>query len=234
MRPRLVLFDIDGTLLSSKGAGGRALRGAMKEVFGKLGRMDEYSFAGRTDPQIVLDLMGRAGFQEGFIRERMPYLFELYLQRLRDEIKKGPPPTLFPGVLSLLEELKGDERAILGLLTGNIEGGARIKLETLNLQDYFSIGAYGSDAEERNRLPLIALQRARGKFDDHLEGEDMVIIGDTPLDVECAVGIGARSIAVATGVVGRKKLEDCGADFLFDDFREYHRVIEAIYSPDGF
>ncbi len=232
MKPRLVLFDIDGTLLSSKGAGGRALKGALKEVFGRLGPIDDYSFAGRTDPQIVLDLMKRTGFQEGLIRERTPWVFELYLRRLKEEIRKGPPPTLFPGVLSLLEELKRGGRAILGLLTGNIEGGARTKLEALNLQDYFSIGAYGSDAEERNRLPLIALQRAREKFDDHLDREDMVIIGDTPLDVECAAEIGARSIAVATGVVGREKLEESGADYLFDDFREYHRVIEAIFRQD--
>lgn len=232
MRPRLVLFDIDGTLLSSKGAGGRALKGALKETFGRLGSIDDYSFAGRTDPQIVLDLMKRTGFQEGFIRERMTLVFELYLQRLREEIRKGPPPTLFPGVLSLLEGLKSDGRAILGLLTGNIEGGAKIKLEALNLQDYFSIGAYGSDAEERNRLPLIALQRARRKSNDHLDKEDIVIIGDTPLDVKCAAGVGARSIAVATGVVGREKLEASGADYLFNDFREYHRVIEAIFRQD--
>ncbi len=233
MKRRLVLFDIDGTLLSSQGAGGRALKGALREVFGKFGPTNDYSFAGRTDPQIVLDLMGRLGFEERFIRERMPQVFEVYLQRLGEEIRKGPPPTLFPGVLPLLEELKRDERAILGLLTGNIEGGARIKLRALNLEGYFSIGAYGSDAEERNRLPLIALKRAKEEFDDHLEGEDMVIIGDTPLDVECAQGVGACSIAVATGVVRKERLEASGADYLFDDFREYHRVMEAIFSSKG-
>jgi len=229
VRQRLVLFDIDGTLLSSQGAGGRALRGALRGVFGRLGPMDGYSFAGRTDPQIVLDLMRMAGFPEGFIRERMPLVFELYLQRLQEEIGKGPPPTLFPGVLPLLEGLKREERAILGLLTGNIKGGAETKLAALNLRGYFSLGAYGSDAEERNRLPLIALQRAKRKFGTHLKEEDMVIIGDTPLDVECAREVGARSIAVTTGVVGREDLEEYGADYLFDDLREYRRVIEAIF-----
>jgi len=232
VRPRLVLFDIDGTLLSSQGAGGRALKGALREVFGRLGPMDGYSFAGRTDPQIVLDLMRRAGFREGFIREKMPLVFELYLQRLPEEIRKGLPPTLFPGVLPLLKALKREERAILGLLTGNIEAGAEIKLAALNLQDYFSVGAYGSDAEERNHLPWIVLQRVRGKFDRHLNEGDMVVIGDTPLDVGCAREVGARSIAVATGVVGREELEGCGADYLFDDFREYRRVIAAIFSQD--
>ena len=226
---RLVLFDIDGTILTSNGAASRAFRSALEEVFGTSGPQQGYSFAGRTDPQIAHDLLAMAGIDEATIQAGLPRALDLYLEGLAAEFK-SVTATVYPGVVEVLERLHTVDDAIIGLLTGNIAGGARLKLEAAAIDfDRFRVGAYGSDHRERSALPAIAVDRAEASFGHRFEGKSVVIIGDTPADISCGEQLGVRSIAVATGTYSAEELEPCGPDHLFDDLTDTEAVWQAIF-----
>jgi phosphoglycolate phosphatase-like HAD superfamily hydrolase len=211
----LVLFDIDGTLLTAAGAGRRAIHGALRDVFGGIGPAD-YWFDGKTDPQIVRDLMRHEGHSDPVIDDRLGV-------ELQDP---SHVPIVHPGVPDLLDALESHPDVILGLLTGNIESGATQKLRAVGLDPArFVVGAFGSDHESRLELPSIAATRAQERL-----GVDppLVVIGDTPADVACGAGAKRRAIAVATGRYTLQELVACGPAAAFEDLSDTGAVMAAI------
>jgi phosphoglycolate phosphatase-like HAD superfamily hydrolase len=226
---KLVLFDIDGTLLLSDGAGRRAIHRALIGVFGSVGPHD-YHFDGKTDPQIVRELMRLEGHRDERIDAVMDDLFARYVQFLHEELHApGHTPYALPGVLALLDALEARRDVILGLLTGNIEPGARAKLQAVGIApDRFRIGAFGSDHEHRPELPAIAAKRTRDSLGVDVTGAAVVVIGDTPADVTCGRAIGASAIGVATGRFSVDELMSHGAVAAFRDLSDTGAVVRAI------
>jgi phosphoglycolate phosphatase len=225
---KLILFDVDGTLLTASGAGRRALDRALREVFGTAGPIDGYDFRGGTDIQIVRDLLRLAGLTSGEIAAGERRLFRRYEECLEGEIGEGAGVRLYPGVREVVEALAARDDALVGLLTGNIEPAARIKLRPTGLWPRFRVGAYGSDDPDRSRLPVIAADRARALSGQSFGGADTVIIGDTPRDIACARAYGATAIAVATGWHSREDLEAHAPDHLFPDLSDTGHVLTAV------
>ncbi len=224
---RLVLFDIDGTILQSNGAGRRAMLTALREVFGSPGPED-HRYDGKTDPQIVREVMRMEGHHDAHIDERMDVLMSLYLSHLEHELQHVDT-LVHPGIFELLAALEGRADTILGLLTGNLREGAYAKLRAAGIDPHcFRVGAFGSDHEHRPELPALARGRARAELGVHLEGEDLVVIGDTPADVECGRSLGVRAIGVATGAYTVDELLRCGAYAAFETLADTDRVVSAI------
>jgi phosphoglycolate phosphatase-like HAD superfamily hydrolase len=197
---RLVLFDIDGTLLWSDGAGRRAMEGALSHVFGSAGD-PRYRYDGKTDRQIARELMRAEGHDDTTIDAGLDALLSRYLERLRRELAAGERHVeLLAGVPELLDALEPRDDVVLGLLTGNIAEGAAAKLAAAGLDvGRFRVNAFGSDHEHRPSLPVVAQRRARERLGVEFAGEAIVVVGDTPADIECARSVGARTVAVATG-----------------------------------
>ena len=226
----LVLFDIDGTILSADGAASRAFRQALTEVYGTSGPRNGYSFAGRTDPQIARDLLTMAGLESDRIEAGFSAAWSRYLELLEVELGRTTV-TLFPGVARLIDEVESAEAGVLGLLTGNIAEGARRKLGAVGIdRDRFVVGAFGSDHHDRRELPAIAVDRAEQTTGRRFEGKSVVIIGDTPYDIACGEHLGVRTIAVATGSFSGDELAACGPDHLFADLSDTDAVRDAIFA----
>jgi phosphoglycolate phosphatase len=225
-----VFFDIDGTLLYTDGAGRAALHSALKAVYGTAGPIDGYYFHGKTDPQIVVELMGGAGVSREEIGRRLPTMWPVYLEALERELavrRAAGRITLLPGVTDLLAALEGREDVALGLLTGNIEEAARLKLAAAGITAVFEVGGFGSDSEDRSEIARIAVERSRGSG----RPEVFVVVGDTPEDIACAHAVNARAVAVATGRHAVAELEQAGADAVFDDLRDTTAVLGSILAP---
>ncbi len=205
----LYLFDIDGTLVDTGGAGMASLKEATAEIFGHEG--PPLDLAGSTDLGIVHGIY--AHFQVEPTRERLDDFFEIYLGRLKGNFAGGKfPGRVFEGVTSLLETLATDSAATIGLLTGNTAGGAAAKMSYFGLAGYFPFGAYGCDRADRNLLGPIALERAAAHAGRNFSAAETWVIGDTPKDIACAHAMGARCLAVATGQFSAEQLEASGAD----------------------
>jgi phosphoglycolate phosphatase len=230
MRNKLVLFDIDGTILLTAGAGRRAIVAAIGEEIGEATASDRVRFDGKTDPQILAELLEAAGHHGPHHSDRVETLCRRYVNLLAHEL--GQPSartTLMPGVQILLDRLEAEPGVVLGLLTGNLAEGAALKLRSGGLDPArFRVGAYGSDAADRPDLPSIAAWRAQPYFGRLPSGAEVVIIGDTPADVACGQSIGARALGVATGAYSAADLEACGADAVFQDLSDTERVMGAI------
>jgi phosphoglycolate phosphatase-like HAD superfamily hydrolase len=224
---KLVLFDIDGTLVLTGRAGVRAMTRAMAEVFGVEGAFNDISMAGRTDWYLLSIALSQAGQTlnpSEFERFRARYIRFLEEEVLeRGEGRKG----IMPGVRDLLETLASRDDVLLGLLTGNFVEAARIKLEHFDLWRYFRCGAYGDDAEDRNALVPVAVERARA-CDGRRAFTRVVVIGDTPHDIACAAAAGATSLAVATGGFDVDSLRTAGADVVFEDLGDTRAVLHVI------
>src|SRR5262245_24211266 len=227
---KLVLFDIDGTLLTARGAGRRALGRALAATYGTAGRLDGYDFRGRTDRRIVADLMAEAGVAPRRVQARMRACFEAYALALAEEIGDGALVRLLPGVGELVRRLGEDPDVVLGLVTGNTHDGARIKLSPTGLWPVFLTGAYGSEHSDRRRLPGLAARRARALTGHAFRPGDVLVLGDTPLDVECARAFGAVAVAVATGQYSRDDLAGARPDLLFDTFADVDATLQALRS----
>ncbi|MBI3625175.1 MAG: HAD family hydrolase [Candidatus Rokubacteria bacterium] len=224
----LFLFDVDGTLLSARGAGRRAMGRALEAVYGVTGPIDSYDLRGKTDPQIVFDLLAAAGVSAVRVRDRLTRFYDRYAEDLRTEIRRSGGLAVLPGVSELVERLSDSPHAVLGLLTGNIEVGARIKLESTGLLPRFRVGAYGSDDVDRAKLPAVAARRAESLVGEAIRPDRVVVIGDTPLDIACARAYGARAVSVATGGHRFEELAVHRPDVLFADFADVSRVLAAL------
>ncbi len=197
----------------------------MQEVFGTAGTVDAHEFAGKTDYQIAREVLQSAGIPEDRIAAGLGGLFERYLALLERGLRDpSMRPTPLPGVMELLEALARRPGCALGLLTGNVERGASLKLEAAGLGGRFAFGAYGSDSAHRSDLPRFALRRARSLG---IAGR-LVVVGDTPRDVECGAHAGARTVAVATGRYAAAELRSAGADVVLEDLANTARALDAI------
>lgn len=229
MKRRLVLFDIDGTLLLSQGAGRRALVAAMTDLLPERA-WTAVRFDGKTDPQIVIELLGAAQVEAPEEPARLARVLERYVTLLERELTRpGRRITLLPGVAELLGALEAAPETELGLLTGNVLPGARLKLAAAGLDpDRFVVGAFGSDHADRAELPGIAAGRAAPRFGRRPHGAELVIVGDTPADVTCGRALEARAIGVATGSYSTAELREAGAHAVFEDLSPVPQVLEAI------
>lgn len=216
---KLLLFDIDGTLVLTHGAGRRSVEKALLQVFGRHISTADVPFSGKTDPQILLEVMEIHGYDPSTVNGHMTTVAEAYMYHLRRELKATDVEVL-PGVADLLDQLGRRTDVQLGLLTGNLEPMAYLKLELAGLDRFFAFGAFGSDNPDRYQLPPIALDRARAHTGHPFEGSDVVIIGDTEHDIACGRGIGARSVAVCTGRFAETDLAAHGPDVLFEDLTD--------------
>lgn len=230
MTRKLVLFDIDGTILLSAGAGRRSILAAIAGTVSEPDKLPTIRFDGKTDPQIVIELLTAAGHPDPEDPGRIVTVLDEYVKHLEQDLAaNGHHSRVMPGIPSLLDALEREPGILLGLLTGNVAPGARLKLRAAGLDpDRFRVGAYGSDHAERPCLPPIAVERAEPLAGRRLSGGEVVIIGDTPADVACAASIGARTIGVATGGFTVTELEAAGADQVFADLSDTSRAMEAI------
>jgi phosphoglycolate phosphatase-like HAD superfamily hydrolase len=227
---KLVCFDIDGTLVWTAGAGRRAIHQALLDVLGAAGPIETFRFDGRTDGEIVWRLAEAAGLEvDALMVERV---LSRYTDRLADELARPTQrTTVYPGVHELLDDLEGRQECVLGLLTGNVVEGARLKLRSGGLEfERFVVGAFGSDHVQRTELPRVALERAREILGLELSGPDLVIVGDTPADMKCGQGVGARAVGVATAAYRVDQLLAAGAHVAFPDFRDTAAVVGALLS----
>lgn len=230
MYRKLVLFDIDGTLLHTHGAGRRAIHAALSAEFGAPTPENHVRFDGKTDPQIVRELMELSAHASPPDVVRVEAVCRRYVDLLAGELRNGTcVTTVYPGVGQLLDALERRGDALLGLLTGNVVDGARLKLASAGIApERFRVGAFGSDHHERGRLPGIAALRAEPLMGRIPAGADVVILGDTPADMTCGSGVGARAIGVATGSYGVADLLAAGAYAAFEDLSPVEAVVAAI------
>ena len=226
---RLVLFDIDGTLLNSGGMGRAAMQRALGLVFGSPGN-PSYRYDGKTDRQIVREVMRMEGHSDEDIDSRMEKLVDLYLEGLREGAKSGRFNVRpLDGVPEILDALEQRQDVILGLLTGNVEPGARIKLASAGIDpDRFKVNAFGSDHEHRPELPAIAQRRAGETLGHEIAGERVVVIGDTPADIECGRSLGAKAIGVASGHYTVEQLQSHRPYAVFASLSDTSKVLQSI------
>lgn len=230
MPQHLILFDIDGTILLTSGAGRRAITAALAAEAPDPASWEGIRFDGKTDPQIVGEILQAAGHPDSTNREFVASLCTRYVGLLEDELQHPRTvTTIMPGILPLLDALEARDDILLGLLTGNMVQGANLKLTAAGIVPArFKVGAYGSDSHHRPDLPAIAARRAEPYFGRVPAGREVIIIGDTPADVTCGLGIRARAIGVATGSYAVADLQAAGAHAAFTDLSDTERVIEAI------
>ena len=225
---RLFLFDVDGTLVTARGAGRRAMAAALEATYGTAGEIERYDFRGKTDRRAVLDILGAAGLSDDAIARDLRRCFARYVAELESLIGDGARVEVLPGVGPLVRALASCEDALVGLLTGNIEGGARVKLTSTGLWPLFRVGAYGCDHADRRALPAIACERARALVGRAVPFDRVTIIGDTPLDIDCARACGARAVAVATGFHAVDDLAAEKPDLLFPSFADLDATLAAL------
>ena len=222
----LVLFDIDGTLVSVGRVARDSFGDALVAVYGYQGDLGRYDFSGLTDPQIATMILRDFGLADDAIEARLLALWQHYLGELEHSVPGRA--RVLPGILELVQALAADERVVLALLTGNIEPGARLKLGAAGLNDYFPFGAFGSDSARREELPPIAVARAAARGGHAFRGRDVVIIGDSIFDVRCGVPHGALTVAIASGKTSRARLAAENPDYLFDSAEEHEALMRAI------
>ena len=225
---RLALFDIDGTLLREGIAPKLAFARALRETYDTTGPISGFRFAGMTDPQCVAEIMRMAGIADEVIEERRGACLERYVAHLTIEMRNHDGAKLFPGVKELLGRLSAREDVLVGLLTGNVQRGAMLKLDRFKLGGYFRFGAFGDEHEDRGELARIALLKAQHIVGRPVQGAEATVIGDTPRDVACARAIGARAVIVATGLVAREELIAAGPDVILESFADVEGTLEAI------
>lgn len=225
MGTRLILFDIDGTLVLTGGAGLRAFDRAMAAEFDPGMSLEIISPAGMTDTAIFRTIFERNRNRPptGEEEER---LYARYLKFLEEEVERSPDFRVLAGVRELLEELATHDDFLLGLGTGNLEGGARIKMKRAGLDGYFTYGGFGSDSSDRAELLGIAVERGKRALASGDGVEAVFVVGDTPRDVEAGKAIGARILAVASGSYDRSALAAADADLVVEDLLGRDRLLE--------
>jgi len=224
---RVCLFDIDGTLLATGGAGKAAMEAALISEFGLSALIDGVPYSGRTDRAIGRDLLGLHGIEDS--PETWRRLVAAYLARLPEQLARHRGQVL-PGVASLLDSLSADDAVLVGLLTGNIREGARGKLAHYGLWEHFAFGGFGDDHFDRNDVAVAAKAAVEMHLADGSAADQIWVIGDTPLDVRCARHIGARVVAVSTGWHTMEELAEAEPDLLLKDLADPGPVLKAMGS----
>ena len=222
---RVVLFDIDGTLLISRGIGREAKRRAMQECFGRTGDLDNHVFGGKTDWGILADLLAPHGFSKEDIGREMPS-YEAVMARHMRQISSDYRADPVPHAMELVQTLRGRADTLVGLVTGNTSKTAMIKLEMAGFDpDWFRVGAFGNESPDRDDLTRLARQRAQDHLGHSLNGADLIVIGDTPADIQAARAIDAIAVAVCTGYVERERLICSDPDFLLADLSTFTDLV---------
>jgi phosphoglycolate phosphatase len=225
---KLILFDIDGTLLWSNGAGGLAMQRALEEVYGGAGILERMSLAGMTDRSITHMALSGAGFSPQDIQAGWELFSDALACHMVHTVQERPVRPC-PGVLPLLDALAARSDVLLGLETGNLVSTASIKLRAAGINpDLFRVGGFGSDDGDRNQLPSIAARRAESLFGLSFQGQSIVVVGDTPADVACGKAVGARTVAVATGIPTAAELLESNPDVLLPDFTDLEVAVAAL------
>jgi phosphoglycolate phosphatase-like HAD superfamily hydrolase len=218
---KLLLFDVDATLILTGGAGLRALNRTFQKLFSLESAMSGVAPHGKTDPSIVREIFHkRFNSDHGLGEAEMSRILETYVKFLHEEVEITDKYEVLPGINDILEEMSARQDVVLGLATGNIETGARIKLRRGDLNRFFAFGGYGSDSESRVALVRKAAERATLRYGLPVPNRDVLVIGDTPRDIEAGREAGFRTVGVATGQYSPDQLRDSGADFAIVNFRE--------------
>lgn len=221
---KLILFDLDGTILLSGGAGARAVNRACKKIHGIEDVMDRIMPDGKTDKAILREIF--RAIEKDFSPDQVNGLFKEYLIFLKEEVTNSTEYRVMPGIPELIGALYERDNIIIGIATGNIEEAALIKLERSGLSHYFKFGGFGSDFENREELIRIAIERGEKFLNYERKFERVFVIGDTPLDVIHARAAGAKTVAVATGSYSVSDLERCNPDYLFENFSDFESVLK--------
>lgn len=221
----LLLFDIDGTILTTGGCGERALRLAIRDYFGVEDDMKDIEIAGRTDTYIARRLLEK--YDREITNEEIQKILARYVVHLGTLLPQGEGRVM-PGIVPLLEAMKDREDVSLALLTGNLARGAEMKLTHYGVWHYFRFGAYADDHYDRNQLSPVALTRAREHHGHDFDPGRVFVLGDTPHDIACARVIGAQALAVATGGFTHESLVPHQPDLLFHDLSDVPGVVKAM------
>lgn len=227
-RRKLLLFDVDGTLILTRGRGRQAMVAAAEAEFGQAVHMEFKDFAGSTDRRIIAEMLAKNGIRVEDPESALTRVLARYLEELQPLMRSPASVEILPGVKALLEAVSQNGEFVPALLTGNIERGARIKLEAAGLNSYFAFGAYGDDHADRNQLPGFALRRAEAFCGESFSPENVWIIGDTPKDVECAKVNRLRSLAVATSAWSVSELLAYQPDAALPNFADTEAVLKIL------
>jgi phosphoglycolate phosphatase-like HAD superfamily hydrolase len=229
---RLLLFDIDGTILTTvRKAFDFPFSEAIREVLSLEANAAQYRAGGKTDPQIIRELLATSGLSPDDVDAAIPAIKSRYLVKMKSRLTHPEDAPLKPGIDTLLKALSNRSDVVLALLTGNFEEGARAKLSVHDLNRFFPFGAFGDGARDRSPLPKRAVDAAKEITGVSFAGKDIVIIGDTPHDVTCGRPLGVRTVAVATGPYKMEQLRAENPDFLFEDLSDTGKVMDALLSP---
>jgi phosphoglycolate phosphatase len=226
MNFKLYLFDIDGTLVHTHGIPRRAMRTVLTNRFVNFKYDDQFNYSGRTDWEIIEHLLGFD--HREFTNDLVHELLDDFLLELENQLKNGKKPFIYPGVKELLGILSKLKHIFLGLVTGNIEGGAKLKLNAAGLAHHFPIGGFGNDSKNRNDLPPIAIHRAYEYYDVHIKRENIWIIGDSIHDVFCAQKNNLRCLAVSTGWTHYDELKAVNPEYLVKDLSDTESILRIL------
>ncbi len=224
-KPKLLLFDIDGTLLSARGIPKRVFLEMMNDWYPDYKNGFQLNFSGLTDPLIVRKILEMNDSPHSRDEHLIGCMLKDFLERLEAELTPMNPPIILPGIFRLLRRCSEIEQCYLGLVTGNMARGAEIKLQAAGIAEFFPVGAFGSDHSDRSQLPPIAVRRADVHFGQSFSKEDTWIIGDSIYDVRCAKDNGLKTLAVATGVTPPDALEKEKPDHILPDLSDTGRVL---------
>lgn len=229
---KLLLWDIDGTLVSTGQAGEFALRDAMLALCGFEPDLSGIEIAGRTDRSIAMQILTKYGLDTtvGRVAQFLDAYIEALVRRLPE---RRPFGSIYSGILAILDEADRRPDIAQGLVTGNIHRGARLKLEHYKVFHYFEFGAFADDGQDRNSLPPFAKARAEARYDVSFSPSSIFVIGDTPHDIACGKAIGARTIGVATGHYSPEQLKAAGGDIVFQDLSDTRAFFAFIDAPAG-
>ena len=227
---KLLLFDIDGTLISGRGIPKKVALNVFRKHFPQFEKGEDVRFNGMTDPLIVKELLAANNYHIEMDNPIIEQILDEFIDELKLHANPNTPPTILPGVMELLESCSQMDDVYIGIVTGNLEKGALIKLSAVNIDHYFPVGAYGSDHWDRNQLPPIAVKRSEEYFNITFLDENIWIIGDSIKDVECARVNKLKCLAVETGKISQESLAKAGADKVLKDLTDTQYILDIINS----